>query len=374
MKIGIDLVNLHGLNGGVARYATQLIASIANIDQINECVLFINSPISHQINADHPKFQKIVVHSPRRKYLRSNQLYFLLRRKLRGIDLLHSPVSVSPLFCRTRTVLTVHDLAYEYFPDYYSKTAILYWRFALRRACHKASQVLAVSESTKRDLVRFMQVPEDKVKVVYPCVSLAHTESSPETLAHMRNRYSLPENYVLYVGALHPRKNLGNLVKAFSIARANTRLRHKLVLAGSGWAIEPILEEIARCGVQDEVILTGEIPESDLPLIYKGADLLVFPSHYEGFGYPPLEAMACGTPVIVSNTSSLPEVVGNTGRLVDPADPDDIAEKIIQVLQCPSLAEEMRSSALERSQQFSMNRMMNGIMAVYEDALSDFRH
>ena len=265
-------------------------------------------------------------------------------------------MSVSPLFCRTRTVLTVHDLAYEYFPDYYSKTAILYWKFALRKACHKASQVLAVSESTKRDLVRFMQVPEDKVKVVYPCVSLAHTESSPETLAHMRNRYSLPENYVLYVGALHPRKNLGNLVKAFSIARANTRLPHKLVLAGSGWAIEPILEEIARCGVQDEVILTGEIPESDLPLIYKGADLLVFPSHYEGFGYPPLEAMACGTPVIVSNTSSLPEVVGNTGRLVDPADPEDIAEKIIQVLQCPSLAEEMRSSALERSRQFSLNR------------------
>ena len=101
---------------------------------------------------------------------------------------------------------------------------------------------------------------------------------------------------------------------------------------------------------------------------------MVFPSHYEGFGYPPLEAMACGTPVIVSNTSSLPEVVGNTGRLVDPADPDDIAEKIIQVLQCPSLAEEMRSSALERSRQFSLNRMMKGIMAVYEEALSDFRH
>ena len=374
MKIGLDLVNLRGLDGGVARYATQLISGISNLDQINNCVLFINSAIADQINADHPKFQKIVVHSPRRKYLPSNQLYFLLGRKLRGIDLLHSPVSVSPLFCRTRTVLTVHDLAYELFPEYYSKTAILYWRFALRRACHKASHVLTVSESTKRDLVRFMGVPERKVKVVYPCVSLVDTESSPEIMAHMRNRYSLPEKYVLYVGALHPRKNLETLVKAFSIAKANARFPHKLVLAGTGWAIESILGEIARCGMQDEVILTGALLESDLPLIYRGADVLVFPSHYEGFGYPPLEAMACGTPVIVSNTSSLPEVVGDTGWLVDPADPDDIAEKIVQVLLCPNLAEEMRSPALERSQQFSMNRMMTGIMAVYEEALSDPRH
>lgn len=370
MRIGLDLVNMRGLDQGVARYATQLISGISLVDRVEKCLLFLNSAVADQIQADHPKFRKIVVHSPRRKYLPSNQLYFLLGRRLGAIDLLHSPVSVSPLFCLTKTVLTVHDLAYEVFPDYYSKTAILYWRFALRMACRKARRVLADSESTKRDLIKFMRVPEKKIKVVYPCVALENTEHSPEALAGMRHRYCLPERYVVHVGALHPRKNLVTLVKAFSIAKASAPIPHKLVLAGSGWGIEPILEEISRSGMQEDVILTGAFPECDLTSIYRGADALVFPSLYEGFGYPPLEAMACGTPVIVSNSSSLPEVVGDTGWLVDPTDPKDISDKILQVLSNPRLADEMKTSALARAQQFSLDRMINGVMAVYEEALT----
>ena len=372
MRLGIDLVNLRSFHEGTGRYARQLLDGLASADGISQCVLFVNEMVAGQFDVDDPRFRKVVVEAPRRKYLPSNQLYFALGKKLRGLDFLHSPVSVSPLFSRTRTIITVHDLAFAIYPEYYSKTGLLYWRFALRWACRKASRVLADSESTKQDLMRFMGVPAQKIRVVYPCLSLSCDGHSPGSLAGFRLRYGLPENYVLHIGAPQGRKNLATLVKSFRIAKEKAAIPHKLVLAGpESRLIDTLSAVIADSGMQDEVIFPGFIPEDDLPLLYQSAALLAFPSLYEGFGYPPLEAMGCGTPVVTSDASSLPEVAGGAGLFVaDPLNPEELATKILQVLQSPEMAAKMRALGLARARQFSRERMVAGILKAYEEVRS----
>jgi len=169
------------------------------------------------------------------------------------------------------------------------------------------------------------------------------------------------------VGALRKNKNLELLLKAFQILKKEKNISQKLVLAGlKEWGNERIFLEITRLNLENEVIVTGAISDDDLPLIYEAADVFVFPSLYEGFGYPPLEAMTCGTPVIVSNISSLPEIVGDAGLYCNPLDIQDIAEKIYQVLSSPSLAEKLRNLGLRRVKQFSMEKMINKYLEVYQ--------
>jgi glycosyltransferase involved in cell wall biosynthesis len=195
------------------------------------------------------------------------------------------------------------------------------------------------------------------------------------TLDNLRTRYGLPERYILHVGVPHARKNLATLVKAFQLVKQNGSIPHKLVLVGpDGWSFDALMANIAESGIGEEVILTGLVPEDDLPLIYQAADALVFPSMYEGFGYPPLEAMACGTPVIVSNTSSLPEVVGEAGLYVDPLDHQGFADKILQLLSDQELADRLKVLALEQAQRFSTERMAASLASAYDEVLSGNSH
>ena len=371
MKIGLDLVNLGSVDGGMGRYARQLIAAISANDRLDQCLIFLNAAVSDEIQIEDKRFHKIVVPVRRRKYVPVNQMYFAMANRVKGLDFLHSPVSVSPLLCRVKTVLTVHDLAFEHFPQYYTRLGVFYWRFAYRWACRRATRVLADSESTKRDLVRCMNVPEEKIRVVYPFVTMGNGAFSPEKLDALRTRYNLPERFILHVGVPHARKNLATLVRAFQIIKQNGAIPHKLVLVGpEGWSFDSLRANIADSGMGDEVVLTGLIPDDDLPLMYQAADALVFPSMYEGFGYPPLEAMACGTPVIVSNSSSLPEVVGEAGLYADPLDPQDFAEKIMQLLTNHELAHRLKGLAVEQAQRFSKDRMAASLAGVYSEVLS----
>ena len=367
MKIGIDLINLRGLTEGLGRYTTQLLQVLNDVSEIEECHLFMRPEVAGQIGDIDERFHKTIVSVPDSRVLPWNQVYFALSRKARRLDFLHSPVSVSPMFSGTRTLLTVHDLAFEVFPEHYSRKAILYWKFALRRACSKATLVLAVSESTKRDLIEYMAVPEERIQVIYPFARLADWANTRPEADAIRARYHLPERYLLHVGAPHPREDLLNLVRAFRIVKERAEIPHILVLAGpKGWAIESLQAEIARTNMEHQVVLPGLIAEKDLSAVYGNADALVMPSLYEGFGYPPLEAMACGLPVIVSNTSSLPEVAGEAGLYFDPRAPADIAEKILQVLTNPSLAVRLKTLAQSRSRKFSIENMTSRILEAYQ--------
>ncbi|MGD2207579.1 MAG: glycosyltransferase family 1 protein, partial [Anaerolineae bacterium] len=251
-------------------------------------------------------------------------------------DLLFVPSHVLPLIHPRHSVVTVHDLGYHYYPETHTLFQNVYLRWSTRFNAHAAARVLADSQATRRDLVQFYRIPQEKIVVVYPGrdETLAPI-TDPALLAAVRARYRLSEPYLLYVGTLHPRKNLVRLVQAFAQLPSpqSPMSSIQLVLAGKkGWLYHEIDAEIRRLGLAERVVLTGFVPDADLPALLSGALACVFPSLHEGFGFPVLEAMACGTPVVCSNASSLPEVAGDAALLVDPLDTEALTEALVQMV------------------------------------------
>lgn len=370
LKIGLDFIKLYDLNVGLGRYAQQLINGLATIDRENEYTLFINKKISGQIHVDNPRYHIKVVRTPPGKYASWNQIYFsFYKKEIQALDLLHSPVTPLPLLLskKIKTVVTLHDLTWKFFPENFKPEGVIWWRFAWPKSLKKSNHIVVDSERTKEDILKFYGIPEEKITVIYPYISFHFFETSSEKLKIVKNKYVLPERYILYMGALRKNKNLESLLRAYQILKKEKNISQKLVLAGpKEWGNEIIFSEITRLNLQNEVIITGSISDDDLPLIYKGADVFVFPSLYEGFGYPPLEAMVCKTPVVVSNVSSLPEIVGDAGLYFDPLNLRDMAEKIYQVLSSPSLAEKLKNLGFKRMKEFSMEKTIQKYLEVYK--------
>ncbi len=283
-------------------------------------------------------------------------------------QVIHSPLNVVPLAAPCPTVVTIHDLTFMLFPDRFSRAKRTYLRLFTALTVHRARLVLADSASTRRDILRLFRVPADKVRVVYPGVD---PEFAP--LAGGRTgaaaRLGVPQPLVLYVGTLEPRKNVDTLVRAFARLRHRIGLPHRLALVGGkGWMYERIFQAIEEEGLSDAVLLPGYVPGEQLPLWYNAAELFVYPSQYEGFGFPPLEAMACGTPVVTSTTSSLPEIVGDAGITVSPDNVDALAAAMEQVLTRPALAQELRERGLARATSFSWMATARECVRAYHDA------
>jgi glycosyltransferase involved in cell wall biosynthesis len=269
-------------------------------------------------------------------------------------QVLFVPAHVLPLAHPLPTVVTVHDLGYRHFPEAHPWRQRLYLEWSTRFSARRATRVIADSAATKRDLTRFCGVPEGKITVVYPGYDDALARVNA---AAVRTRYGLPENYFLHVGTLQPRKNLMRLMEAVSQAPAPVCL----VLAGrAGWMAAPIT---ARARWLEYV------PDEDLAGLYSGAQALVFPSLFEGFGFPVLEAMACGTPVICSNMSSLPEVAGQAALLVDPQDVQALLRAMLRVQAEPALRAELTERGLSQVRQFSWRRAAEETLAVLDKAV-----
>jgi glycosyltransferase involved in cell wall biosynthesis len=289
-------------------------------------------------------------------------------------DLLFVPAHVLPLIHPRHNVVTVHDLGYHYYPEAHTLFQNLYLRWSTRYNARTADRILADSEATRNDLIHYYRVPEDKIAVVYPGRDETLVPvTDPRRLEEVRARYTLSESYFLYVGTLHPRKNLVRLVQAFARLPDAMQARLpdlQLVLAGQkGWLCEEIFAEVRRLDVENRVLLTGYVPDEDLPALLSGALAFVFPSLYEGFGLPVLEAMACGTPVICANTSSLPEVAGDAALLVDPLDTSDIAAALARVVIDGNVRHALAGAGFRRVQQFSWRRCAQETLRVLEDAV-----
>ena len=291
-------------------------------------------------------------------------------------DLLFVPSHVLPLIHPRRSVVTVHDLGYHYHPEAHTTWQNLYLRWSTRHNARNASRILADSEATRRDLEHYYHTPPAKIAVVYPGrdENLAPV-SDPELLAGVRARYGLEGPYLLYVGTLQPRKNLVRLVQAFARLPSLLAVQEepqpvpRLVLAGKkGWLHDEIVGQVQALGLEGQVRLTGYVPEADLPALLSGALAFVFPSLYEGFGLPVLEAMACGTPVICSNTSSLPEVAGDAALLVDPYQPEALAQAMLRLVMDGELRGELVARGLQQARRFSWRRCARETLAVLEDA------
>jgi glycosyltransferase involved in cell wall biosynthesis len=291
-------------------------------------------------------------------------------------DLFHATDFVLPPTSRsTRTLLTVHDLSFVRDPDSATPALRRYLNQVVPHSVVRAHHVLADSHATKEDLVELYGMPPDKVTVLYSGVEARfnpHKQRGEEE--RIRKRYKLGyQPFILGLGTLQPRKNYNRLISAFAqIADVSRRLdgrpiTHNLVIVGKqGWLFDNIIADAARLGIRTRVIFPGYVDEQDLPALYRSAELFVFPSLYEGFGLPPLEAMACGTPVVTSNVSSLPEVVGDAGLTIDPTDIFALANAMSQVIQDSQLREQMIQRGLERAAEFNWLRAARQLREVYE--------
>lgn len=287
-------------------------------------------------------------------------------------DVLFVPAHVLPLIHPRASVVTVHDLGYLFYPEAHKPADRRYLDWSTRWNAHQAAVVLADSQATKADLVRAYGAPEDKIQVVY----LGRDESlkqvtNPLRLAAVRARYDLAQRYLLYVGTLQPRKNLARVVQAFERICGRPELAGvQLVLAGKqGWLYESLFAQVAAQGLEERVIFPGYIPDEDLPALLSAATAFVFPSLYEGFGIPVLEAGGCGVPVITSNTSSLPEVAGDAALLVDPLDVDAIADAMYRLVTDPELTAELRRRGHENVKRFSWEKCARETLAVLESVV-----
>ncbi len=280
-------------------------------------------------------------------------------------DLLFVPAHVLPLIRPRRTVVTVHDLGYLFFPETHPPARRLELHLSTAWNARVATRVIAVSQATKDDLVRHYRIPAERIRVVHHGVEPRFRPTEDPAVAA---RYGLPKGYFLYLGTLQPRKNLERILQAYARLPAGAP---PLVLAGAkGWYFERIAAQIAALGLQERVVLPGYVADDDVPALLGGAIALVYPSLYEGFGLPALEAMACGTPVISARSSSLPEVVGEAGLLVDPLNVAELAGALRRLLEDEALREDLSRRGLAQARLFSWERCAREALSVFDEALA----
>lgn len=369
-NIGVGAEWIGTRAGGLETYESNLIRALAATDPVNRYNVYT---LHRDAFADLSKLNSNFTV----RYLGIQSRWILIPLALpyelarRPVDLFHA-TSVPPVYCPAKMVLTVHDLAFRRFPEVYPSLVRYRLSKLISLGIRKALRIIAVSESTKRDLIDLFKVEERKIAVVYEGVNKNYRPcDNKDTLHGVLAKYGITGRYILYVGRLHVRKNLVRLVQAFANARKRIDRDLKLVLVGRNlYDAAPIFHAVANLGLDNAVISLGHIHDDDLPCIYAGAVLFVYPSLFEGFGLPPLEAMACGVPVVTSDCSSLPEVVGDAAALVDPYDVNDIADKICEMLANAQLRKTFVTRGRLRAQRFTWEAAAEQTQRVYADALA----
>jgi glycosyltransferase involved in cell wall biosynthesis len=289
-----------------------------------------------------------------------------------GLDLVHAPVNVTPLVSGVPRVVTIHDLAFHLFPAQYPGAKQRYLRVMTRLSVRRATHVIAVSEATRRDVLRLYGADPARVVTVPNGVGAEFRPLPDDEVARFRRDNDLPERFILFLGTLQPRKNLETLLRAY--ARVEAEVGWPLVVVGAaGWLYEPVFATARALGLAERVRFTGYAAPETLPFWYNAAGMLVYPSLYEGFGLPALEALACGTPVIAADASSLPEVVGDAGLLVKPRDIDGFAHAILSLARDEALRAALAERGLRRAAGYSWRRTAALTHAVYRDALAAAR-
>lgn len=373
-RIGIDAHAIGGRLTGNETYITNLLDSLLDLDLGHELILFFtHEEARRQWAARHAGIRTVRVR-PQQPLVRIPVITPWLVWKL-GIELLHVQY-VGPPLMTAPLVTVIHDISFETHPEYFDPREVKQFRVTFPLTARRAKKVLTVSEYSKRDLMDIYGLPEDKVVVTYEAANERfQPHAGGADGGGIRQRYGIGGDYVLAVGNLQPRKNLVRLIAAYTrLRKARPDITQQLVIVGKkAWMHDPILDFMRRSEWKHDIILTDYVPDEDLPGIYANASLMVYPSLYEGFGLPPLEAMACGTPVIVSDRSSLPEVVGDAGIKVDPLDVDGIAASMASVLLEPQVSRWFADRGLERARTFSWKKTASETAAVYEQVLREER-
>ena len=354
MRFALDVQSTLSHKTGIGHYTSNLLDALRQVAPENEY-----SPLDW----GHDPTMRL----DRRLYWQQIELPRRARRA--KADLLHVTGFDAPKFKPCPVVLTVHDLIGMLFPHNLTPAARFYWSYWLPHSIHWADALIADSANTRSDLQRLLKIPPERVAVIPLGINPRfHPPEDPAEVAHIRRAYDLPERFMLYTGTIEPRKGLDTLVEAFAAIAGE--VSYHLIIAGKrGRHTEGLLRQILRHGLDQRVHMLGYVPDGDLPLLYAAAEVFVFPSRYEGFGLPPLEAMACGTPVICSNASSLPEVIGEAGLLVPPDDPPTLAAAIRRINGSPELRADLRARGLRQAAQYSWEATARQTLAVYLNLL-----
>ena len=347
---------------GTQRYVDSLIRALLDIDHDNEYVVYYNSA---SCLGGNPTAKEKVINMPAKMLW--DHIGIPMAARQDSIDLLFCPKNVVPPMVTCKTVVTVLDLGYLT-GRYYPRLDSLYMNMAMRYSTRKANAVIAISNSTKSDIISYLGVKPEKIHAIHLAADENYRLLDDKALLEsIKTKYNLPPFFILAFLSLQRRKNLQNLVKAFSIVKKKNQLEHKLVFVGPSRSQHIEIEKaVGTASVKNDVIWLKAIPEQDLPAIYNLADIFVYPSLYEGFGLPVLEAMACGCPVVCSNTSSMPEVVGDAAVLIDPVDVEQIANGIYSVLSDSVLKEGLKSKGLKRASQFSWGKTAKETLEVFK--------
>ncbi|HCG30477.1 MAG TPA: glycosyltransferase family 1 protein [Thermomicrobiales bacterium] len=355
---------------GVSRYAEALVRELPAVDPTLDLVVF-TGPDQPPEEREFPdgidwRHSRLRTGQPVQRIAWEQTVGLTIGRRWR-LDVIHAPVNVAPLITGVPRVVTVHDLAFHLFPEQYPGRKQRYLRTMTRLSVQRAARVIAVSEATRQDIIRLYDADPERVVTVPNGVGDEMRPLGADEVAAFRARQGLTGPTLLFLGTLQPRKNLETLLRAW--ARTAGETGWQLVVAGAaGWHHEPIFDLARELGIADAVRFVGFVPPEDLPLWHNAADAFVYPSLYEGFGLPLLEAMACGTPVVTSETPALREVVGNAGLIVGPRDVPALAQALLQLAREPELREELAARGLRRASEFSWRRTAAETAAVYRAA------
>jgi glycosyltransferase involved in cell wall biosynthesis len=367
LRIGIDASRaVVSRPTGVENYAYHVLREMLALERPHEYTLYLRRKTPVVDGASEPNLRQRVVR-PARLWTHLGLSYEMLRRPP---DVLFVPAHVLPVYRPRRCVVTVHDLGYLYYPEAHTLTRRWYLHLSTAYHVRVATRLIADSEATKADLVKWYGADPAKIAVVHLAVGDAYRPVHEEdALGGVRARYAGGGDYLLYLGTVQPRKNVGGLLEAYATLRGQMANAPALVIAGKrGWLAAPIYARAEQLGLLGAVRFVDYVPQEELPALLSGALALVFPSFYEGFGLPALEAMACGTAVVAANSSSLPEVVGDAGLLVDPHDSEALAAAIQQVVEDTAVRTELRARGLARAAAFTWRRCAEETLRVLEEA------
>lgn len=364
MRIGIRISPLADPFTGIPTYVFNTLKALSVLDSENEYFLYTNFPIPFEL-ALGENFRTIIVSKPYPKWQLWYQLNLPFRLRRDGVDVYHDTLYLLPLLFPRKIpgIVTVYDLSGLVMRKFHNARVLLtsVW---IPSSLKRARKIIAISEFTKNEILRLFPFAEGKIEVVLCGVSKNFTPASESQIADVRRKYHLPERFIMFVGTLEPRKNLENLLKAFSIV--HKEIPHKLlIVGGKGWKYSNIFQKLEELKIAERVVFTGYVPLDDLPAMFSAAEIFVYPSLYEGFGLPILEAMATGCPVITSNVSSMPEVAGDSALFVDPLNVDDIAEKIKILSQNNELKQELSRKGIERAKLFSWEKAAKSMLEIF---------
>jgi glycosyltransferase involved in cell wall biosynthesis len=360
MKIAIDTQTTLGQPTGFGFYVSNLVNELRKIKSGHEFLLI------------RPQSEKDF--STPLRFL-WDQITFPRKAQRAGADLIHQPCFSTPFIFKGPRVVTVHDIISVLFPENLPFASRIFYSKWMPYSYRAATEVITSSQATKDDIKKVLHIPEEKITIIYLACDEEYKKKLPrEAIQAVKVKYKLPEDYLLHIGTLEPRKNLSFLVDVFNEAIKDEKNQNlSLVITGKkGWYYQGLFKKIIKLGLQDKVVFTGYFDEKDKAALYQGSKIFVFPSLYEGFGLPPLEAMASGVPVISSNTSSLPEVVGDAGILVSPTDNKAWVEAITRVNTNPTLRSQMIEKNIKQVAKFSWEKTARQNIEVYERAYKVF--